>query len=542
MAFKGWLLTDGLELLHHRKTLTPHLFFQRLVVKAEHLLERDVRDEFGQSISIAKWQLHHTRSITDGRLGGHGAVSDDLGHLIGAIFVDHVVDDLATTFVVKVDVDVRQAHAVGVQEPLKKKVVLDRVDIGDSDAIGHGRTRGRPTAWPNTHPHFSRGRGEILDNQKISRIASSLYRFELKVDALPNLVGNLFVALLSADVCQMSEIGILSPFAAVLGVIRMNEIRRNVKRWQQHITFQHIALTFLHQCTDVRDGLGHICKQGLHLFWRLQIEAVVGEPKPEFPAPFSDIPLGLADVSGVFDTQQNVVGVALVLAGVIRIVACHHFHAMGRGKTLQHLIDHGLFFQPVAIQLRIEVVAHELFPKHECLLCLGFSNVQNQRRNLAKKPPCQHHKILFVLLHKIPIDARNVVKTVGVCLGRELGQVVVSVLVFGQKHRGVTIVLHAFVVHVAAHVQLCSNDGFDAFFVARPNELKGRHHVAMVSHCQRGHVHFFGRRDQLPNRTHGLKHTELGVHMKMCEGNILQIIHRLILSFRGNGQITCRLL
>ena len=133
----------------------------------------------------------------------------------------------------------------------------------------------------------------------------------------------------------------------------------------------------------------------------------------------------------------------------------------------------------------------------------------------------QHNQIFLVFLHQRAVDARHVVETFGVGLGRQLGQIVVAVFVFGQKHRGIAIVLHTLVVHVATHVQLCTDDGLDALFVASPNELERRHHVAVVGHRQRGHAHVFGRRHQL-SHAHRLEDAELGMDVQMREWNLRQ--------------------
>ena len=142
LAFQRGLLADRLELFHHGKSLAPDLLLQRLVVQAEHLFEGDVWNELGQTVGVAQRQFHHPCRIADGGLGRHGAVRDDLGHLVGAVLVDDVIDDLAPTLVVEVDVDVGQAHAVRVEEPLKQQVVLDRVDVGDPHAVCDRRTCG----------------------------------------------------------------------------------------------------------------------------------------------------------------------------------------------------------------------------------------------------------------------------------------------------------------------------------------------------------------------------------------------------------------
>ena len=507
------MLTDGLELLHHGKAFAPHLLLQRLVVQAEHLLEGDVRNELGEAVCVAQRQFHDARRVADGRLGGHGAVGNDLGHLIRAVLVNHIVNDPAPPLVVEVDVNIGEAHTVWVQEPLEQQIVLDRVDVGDADAIRHCRTRGRPPSWPHAHPHLSGGRGEVLHNQEVPGVARALDGLQLEVDALPNLVRDFLVPLFCTEVREVPQVCVLAPLAAVLGVFFMHELGRDVKRRQQHVALQHIPLASFHQRCDVRDRLRNVREQLLHILWRFQVEAVVGETKPELPTPLADVALGLADVAGVLDAKQDVVGVALVLARVIAVVARHEFHVVRGGQTFQYVVDHGLFFKTVPVQLGIEVGAHEVLPKQERLFRLGLANVQDERRHFAKQSPCEDDQIFLVLLDKGPVDPRHVIESVGVGLGGQLGEVVVAVLVLGKEHGWIPVVLDALVVHVAADVQFRPHNGLDALFVARPNKLKRRHHVAVVRHGQSGHAHVLGGRDQLTHGAYGLQHAELGMHV-----------------------------
>ena len=416
LALEGGLLADGLELLDLGKPLASDLFFEGLVLEAEHLLQGDVGHEFGQTVGVAQRQFHDARGVPDGRLRRHGAVGDDLGHLVRTVLVDHVVDDLSPAFVVEVNVDVGQTDTVRIQEPLEEQVVLDGVHIGDGHAIRHGRPCRRPTPRPHTDPHLSGGRGEVLDDQEIARVARAFNRCQLKVDALPNGIRHLAVALLRPFVGDVPQVGILPPLPAILGILLVDKFLGDVKCRQQHIPLQGVPFALGDDPFDVGDRLRHIRKEGLHFLGRLQIERVVGEAKPEFAAALAHIPFGLADVAGVLDAKQDVVCLALVLAGVVTVVAGHQLDVVLGGQTLQHAVDHLFFLQSMAVQLRIEVVAHHGLPGQECFLSLGLSHIQNERRHLSKKPAREHHQIFFEGLHKGPVNPWHVVETLRVGL------------------------------------------------------------------------------------------------------------------------------
>ena len=96
-----------------------------------------VGHELAEAVALREGELLHAGHILDGHLGSHGAVGDDVGHLLLAILLGHPAEHLAAAIVVEIHVDIRQGDTVGVKEALKQQVVLDRVDFGDAQAVSH---------------------------------------------------------------------------------------------------------------------------------------------------------------------------------------------------------------------------------------------------------------------------------------------------------------------------------------------------------------------------------------------------------------------
>ncbi len=72
-------------------------------------VQRDVEDignHFGDLVDLAVGDPQDTPHIADDRLGAHGAKGDDLGHVVLAVLLGDVLDDLVPAFIGKVDVDV----------------------------------------------------------------------------------------------------------------------------------------------------------------------------------------------------------------------------------------------------------------------------------------------------------------------------------------------------------------------------------------------------------------------------------------------------
>ena len=69
--------------------------------------------------------------------------------------------------VIKINIDIGQADAVGIEEPLKQKTVFEWIDIGDARAVGYNGARGRSASRSNAHSHFSGFAREVLYDEEI---------------------------------------------------------------------------------------------------------------------------------------------------------------------------------------------------------------------------------------------------------------------------------------------------------------------------------------------------------------------------------------
>ena len=76
----------------------------------------------------------------------HRPEGDDLRDVLAAVLPGDVLDHLAAPPLAEIDVDVGQRDALGVEEPLEDQVEVERIDVGDPQAVGHQAAGGRPAA------------------------------------------------------------------------------------------------------------------------------------------------------------------------------------------------------------------------------------------------------------------------------------------------------------------------------------------------------------------------------------------------------------
>src|SRR5690625_7768071 len=102
-----------------------------------------------------------------------------MGHLIPAVLLHHIVDHPLASVVVKVDIDIRHRDPLRAQKTLKQKVVLQRIDVGDPDAISHHRASCRPTSLTDKYSHLPVCCNEVLDDQDIASQANRVPEHKL---------------------------------------------------------------------------------------------------------------------------------------------------------------------------------------------------------------------------------------------------------------------------------------------------------------------------------------------------------------------------
>ena len=97
----------------------------------------------------------------------HRPERDDLRDVLAAVLARHVLDHFAAPPFAEIDVDVGQRHALGIQEALEDQVVLDRIDVGDPQAVGDEAAGRRSAARPDRNAVLARVADEIPRDQEV---------------------------------------------------------------------------------------------------------------------------------------------------------------------------------------------------------------------------------------------------------------------------------------------------------------------------------------------------------------------------------------
>ena len=234
------------------------------------------------------------------------------------IFFPHILDGFGSPLVTEVDVEIGHRDAVRVQEPLKEEIVLERIDIRDTDRVGDYACSAAAAPGPYRYPLCFGPLNKVHDDEIIFRKAHAEDDAQFIIGAFFYGLRYFPVAALQPVPCQLRQI--VFRVGAVLG--RISRDQRLILDWVA-VVFQVKAglfRTFLRDDERIFDRFGNIGKQFRHLLRRFQVKLV----RPEFH------PLRIVDRLLRLDTEQNVLHFPVLFPQIMHVVRRH-------GRNIQFL-------------------------------------------------------------------------------------------------------------------------------------------------------------------------------------------------------------
>ena len=131
----------------------------------------------------------HAGRVAHGVAGLDRAEGDDLGDVVAAVALGRVADHLVAVARVEVHVDVGHRDAARVEEPLEQQVVLDRVEVGDPQAVRHGTAGGRATARTDADAGVLGVLDQVPHDEEVAREPHVVDDLQLVGEALDRRVG-----------------------------------------------------------------------------------------------------------------------------------------------------------------------------------------------------------------------------------------------------------------------------------------------------------------------------------------------------------------
>ena len=208
--------------------------FPQLPGPVDGLLQGDLQllgDHLGHLIHQGVGDPQGPAHIPKSGPGGHSAKGDDLGHVVGAVLLHHVVDDLLAAVVAEVHVKVGHTHPLRIEKTLKEKAQAHGIDAGNAHAVGgDGPGPGSPPR-PHRDVPASGVVDEVVDNKVIIDVPHLVDHRDLVLQPFPVLRGGVLpVAADKAFPAEAQEV-----FQVVLSVWRLELRELGLTEFKVHL-------------------------------------------------------------------------------------------------------------------------------------------------------------------------------------------------------------------------------------------------------------------------------------------------------------------
>ena len=482
------LLRDGIVLDRVRE----------LGARLERLLERlpwPLGDHLRQPVDGAVRDLEHAAGIAHGRPGRHRGEGDDLRHPIAPILLGHVVDHPFSPLDREVDVHVGHVLPGRVEEPLEQQPVAQRIDVGDPECVRGEGARGAAAAGPDGDTVALRERDEVGHDQEVVGEPHLPHRFQLELETLDELRGQLVVALREPGLAELDEV------VEGVAALRRRELRQQDPA---ELDLDVAAVGDLERAPHRVLVPGEV--EG-HLLRRLEVE-LVGSELPV---------VGVLQRVARLDAEERLVRVGVGRVEVVHVTRRDERQPALRRQPRQRLEDGLLDVEVAVLQLHVGVVAAEdLLEPVELHLGVAHSRLGDRFRDPAGETTGERDQPRRILLEKLPVHARAVVVALEVAERAELDQIGVA----GRRlreQRQVRRALH-LLVPVVRDIDLAPENRLHALLVRRLVEIDRARERAVVGERDGGHLEPRRLVDECRNPAGAVENGVLGVDVQVDEG------------------------
>ena len=224
--------------------------------------------------------------------------------MVAAVFSRHIIDDFLPPFIAEVDVDIRHADALRVQEPFKQQIVLDGIDVRNSKAVRDNASR-RASAPRADHDAVFLGEiYKIPDNEEVIRKTHIINGGKLVIETFPDFIRRVLIAFPKSRLRNMPQVSpVRIPF-------------RYFKLGQVVIAELKFKVALVGDLPRVADRLRHIREKLAHFPGGFQVKFL--RLKGHFA--------GLVDGGDSLDAHQHLLRVSVFPVYIMYVVGRDHLN------------------------------------------------------------------------------------------------------------------------------------------------------------------------------------------------------------------------
>ena len=477
------------------------------LAKVRRFLKRSIqryvklcRDEFCDCRHLAERHLEYACDIANGAFCAHCAKGCNLRNMILTVTFLDIRNNPSAVDVVKINIDIRHRHALGVKKALKEECVLEGIDVRNAEQIGNDAACCRSAPRSDGHAVFPCVVDKIPNDEEVAGISHVVNDAKLIIKPLTDLIVCIRIAQGKTFLTERTQIGIIALIPFRHWIIRQLQFAKS----EIHLTsFGNLHCVF--KCSRI------ICKEFRHLLLRFQI--VVGSRKAHA--------VRIVDCSPRLHTEQDIMELAVIRMNIVDIICCDKSDTMLLCQITKSMIHRFLFRESVILYFQEKIRMPEyvdIFAND--LIRLFYIPAQNRLRNLSCNTGGKRDNSLMVAAQKFLINARFIIISLNICERYELNKVTIAELILGKKDQmiiALAIHLCAFLPHTRCEVDLASDNGMDPLCLCLFIESNHTVHDAVIGHSDRIHPEFFRAAHKLLDPTCAVQQTVFRVHMEMSK-------------------------
>ena len=332
--------------------------------------------------------------------------------MVRSVAVHDIIDDLLSSFITEVHIDIGHRLPLRVQEPLENERVPDRIDVRDLQRICDNASGAAASSGSDRNVMFLRVADEVPHDQEVIDEAHGPNRRELVHQPLFVLLVVVRVPLFETGAAQLLEI-------VVRGVAlrHLEHGQLVVPELDLHVASVRDLLRVLQRLRRVREQRSHLLRRLHVILAALVAHAVL-----------------VLHLRLRLDAQKHIVCLPVLGLHIVNIVGAHKRDARLLVHPQKRLVDKLLIRNSVVLQLEEEIaLAENALQALRALHRVLIQPHAEQRRNLSREARRQRDQTLVVRLQQLVIHAGFIVKALRKTLGNDLHQVFVTEIIFREK-------------------------------------------------------------------------------------------------------------
>ena len=455
----------------------PVIGLFKILGTGKRLVEGDTqlhRHQLGDRIHLLVPHSQRPAGVAQRGAGRHRAKGDDLSDMVSAVAAHHIIDYLAAAHITEIDVKIRHAHPLGIQEPLEDQVVFDRIDTGDANAVGSEAARTRtPSGSHRNSLTFGIGH-KIMNNQVVIDISHLFDDRKLIFQPLDHF-GSRILTVVKAQ----TRIASRPEIFAVLPSVGSGEIG------QLQLSEGKFEVAAARNLNGIVERLLKAGQRRRHLIAGLYIKFV----GCELHARIVNRRVGL-------DAGQDMLHPVVRLGDIVAVVGRRQLHPQLARQAAQQRQNPPLLLDAMVLHLDIIILRPE---DREIalgrLLRAGIIPRGKQPGNLPRKTGGKTDQPLRFLRKQLEIDPGLLIKTVDASPADQGNQILIAGHIFAEQHQMMRRGIDA--VHPVPHrpgrdIDLASDDRLDADLLRLLIKIDHPVHHAMVGNGHGGLSEAFG--------------------------------------------------